>query len=128
MIKKIKFLVLVDLLKKLGKIPSISGLVINSALTTVKNKMPDVSKIVKKTKQKTEYNTKISEIVNDHDDYITTSKFKKLTKEMFKARLTQENLVTKADFDAKPTSLNKKLTQIKQSIYLLKINWKNRNI
>ena len=31
-----------------GKIPSISGLATNSALTAVENKMPDVSSLVKK--------------------------------------------------------------------------------
>ena len=42
-----------DLQKKVsdaeGKIASISGLVTNSALTAVKNKIPDVSDLVKKT-------------------------------------------------------------------------------
>ena len=41
-----------------GKIPSISGLPTNSALTIVENKIPNVSNLVKKT----DYNTKISEI------------------------------------------------------------------
>ena len=31
-----------------GKIPSITGLAINSALTVIKNKIPDVSSLVKK--------------------------------------------------------------------------------
>ena len=39
--------------------PSISGLATNSALTAVENKMPNVSSLVKKT----DYNTKISEII-----------------------------------------------------------------
>ena len=47
-----------DLQKKVsdaeGNIASISGLVTNSALTAVKNKIPDVSDLVKKT----DYNTK----------------------------------------------------------------------
>ena len=38
-----------------GKIPSISGLVTNAALTTVDSKISDVSNLVKKT----DYNTKI---------------------------------------------------------------------
>ena len=59
---------------------------------------------------------------HDHDNYITTSEFNKLTTENFAARLAQANLVTKADFDAKLTSLNKKTSQIKQNIYLLKTN------
>ena len=41
-----------------GKIPSISGLDTNSALTAVENKIPDVSSLVKKTN----YNTEISDL------------------------------------------------------------------
>ena len=41
-----------------GKIPSISGLATNSALTAVKNKKPDVRGLVKKT----DFNTKVTEI------------------------------------------------------------------
>ena len=75
-------------------------------MTAVENKIPDVSNLVKKT----DYNTNISEIENkvsdhDHDKYITTSEFNKLSTENFKARLTQANLITKTDFDAKLTSL-----------------------
>ena len=77
--------------------------------------------------KKIDYNTKISEIVNkvsgyDHDEYATTSEFNKLTTETFKARLAQANLVRKTDFDAKLKCLNKKLIQIKQSTYLLKMS------
>ena len=41
-----------------SKIPSISGLAANSALTTVENKISDLSNLVKKA----DYNSKISEI------------------------------------------------------------------
>ena len=41
-----------------GKTPSISGLGTSSALTAVKNKIPDVSSLVKKT----DFNTKVIEI------------------------------------------------------------------
>ena len=63
-----------------GKIPSISGLATNSALTAVETKIPNVSDLAQR---KTDYNTKISEIekkVSDHnhDKYITTPEFKKL--------------------------------------------------
>ena len=78
-------------------------------MTAVENKIPDVSNLV----QKTDYSTKISETENkfsdhDHDKYIATSEFNKLTAETFTARLAQGNLATKTDFDAKLTSLNKK--------------------
>ena len=105
------------------KIPSISGLAKTSALNAVENKIPDISSLVKKT----DYNTKISEIEkkvtdHNHDKYITTPEFNKFTVEIFAARFAQGNLVTKADFDTKLIGLNKKLTQVKQNIYLLKMN------
>ena len=40
-----------------GKISSIVGLAINAALTTIENKIPNISCLVKKT----DYNTKITE-------------------------------------------------------------------
>ena len=50
---------------------------------------------------KTDYNTKIKEIEAkippDHDKYITTPEFNKLTKEKFDERLKQENLASKND-------------------------------
>ena len=56
------------------KIPDTSSLATKTALTTVENKIPDVSNLVKKT----DYNTKITDIENklnnhDHDKYINTS-------------------------------------------------------
>ena len=70
-----------------NKIPSITGLATNSALTVVGNKIPDVSGLVKKI---TDYNTKISEIkkkVSDHnhDKYITTPEFNNLAAGVFTA-------------------------------------------
>ena len=80
-----------------GKIPNITGLATNSELTDVKNKIPDVSSLVKKT----DYNTKSSEIenkVNDHnhDKYITTPEFNTLAADIFNARLAaQTDLIKK---------------------------------
>ena len=59
-----------------GKIPSTSGLATNSALTTVENKMPDVSSLVKKPDYDADIEKKVTD--HDHDKYITTSKFNKL--------------------------------------------------
>ena len=61
---------------------------------------------------------KVNEIENKitdhtHDKYISTPEFNKLTAKNFAARLTQANLVTKADFDNKLTSLNRKITSNK---------------
>ena len=49
-------------------------------MTAVENKIPDVSNLVKKT----DYDAKITDIEkkvtdHDHDKYITTSEFNKLT-------------------------------------------------
>ena len=58
-----------------------------TALTAVENTVTNVSNLVKKT----DYSTKISEIENkittdhDHDKYVTTQEFKKLTSENFTA-------------------------------------------
>ena len=106
-----------------GKIPSISGLAITTALTAVENKIPDVSNLVKKT----DYNTKIDEIkkkITDHnyDKYITIAELNKLTTENFVTRLAQANLasksdiansVNKTDFNEELKNLNKKVTSNK---------------
>ena len=61
--------------------------------------MPNVSNLVKKA----DYNTKIIKIENkvttdhDHNKYITTQEFNKLTSENFSASLAQANLASKND-------------------------------
>ena len=50
---------------------------------------------------------------HNHDKYIDTSEFNKLAADVFNARLAQANLITKTDFDAKLSSLNRKITQNK---------------
>ena len=77
--------------------------------------------------KKTDCNTRITDIENklnnhDHDKYINTSEFNKLAADVFNARIAQANLITKTDFDAKLSSLNRKITIINQNIYLLKMN------
>ena len=59
--------------------------------------------------KKTDYNTKLNEIEktrknadHNHDKYITTPEFNKLTAENFAVRLAQSSFVTKTDFDNKP--------------------------
>ena len=65
-------------------------------MTTVENKIPNVSNLVKKT----DHNTKVNEIEkktthHNHDKYVTTQEFNKLTTENFNARFVQANLVPK---------------------------------
>ena len=105
-----------------NKIPDISNLATTIALIVVENKIPNVSNLVKKT----DYNTKFSETENkittdlDHDKYITTQEFNKLTSE--KLKLKQTNLVSKndtadfvkkADFDDKLKKLNELSKRVK---------------
>ena len=94
-----------------NKIPDVSSLATKTALTVVENKIPDVSSSVKKT----DYSTRITEIENkltdhNHYKYITTPEFNTLAASVFNSRWTQANLITKTDFDAKLSGLNKKVT------------------
>ena len=68
--------------------------------------------------RKTDYDTKVTEIENklnnhNHDKYITTPEFNTLAADFFNARLSQANLVAKADFHDKLWSLNKRVTKNK---------------
>ena len=58
---------------------------------------------------------------HNHDKYITSPEFNTLAADVFNSRLAQANLTTKTDFDAKLSSLNRKITANK-SIYLLKMS------
>ena len=101
-----------------NKIPDISNLATKTALTAIENKIPSVSNLVKKT----DYNTKITDIENklnnhNHDKYIDTSEFNKLTSDVFNVRLAQANLITKTDYNAKLSS--RKITQNKSKHLLV---------
>ena len=109
-----------------GTIPSTTNLATNSALTVVKNNIPDFRSLVTRT----DYNKKIPDIEKkitdqDHDEYIITSEFNKLTTENFKARLAQATLIRKTDFDAKLNSLNKKINSNKAKHLLVENEFKN---
>ena len=110
-----------------NKIPNITKLTTTTALTVVENKIPYVSNLVKRTV----FYTKISEIEkkittdHDHDKYITTQEFNKLTLENFTARVAQANLasksdianfVKKADFDDNVKKLYKNVTSSKNEL------------
>ena len=88
-------------------------------MTTVENKIPSISALVKKT----DYNTKITDIENilnnhNHDKYVATSDFNTLAADVFNARLAQAHVITKTDFDAKLLSLNRKITANKTKHFL----------
>ena len=83
----------------MGKIPDVTNLARKTALTTVENKIPSVSNLVKNA----DYNTKLTENENklknhNHGKYITTPEFNKLAADAFNARLEQANLVNKNRF------------------------------
>ena len=75
-------------------------------------------------------NTKVTEIEkkkltdHNHDIYITTPEFNKLTAEVFDARLARANFVTKADFDDKQKSLNQKNNSNKTKNLLVENEYK----
>ena len=82
----------------------------------MENKIPSIRNLVNKT----DYNTKVTEIKNklnnhNHGKYIDTSKFNKLTADVFNARIVQANLITKTEFDSKFSNLNRKITKNKTS-------------
>ena len=94
-------------------------------MTAVENKIPDVSSLFRKT----DYNTKISELEkkltdHNHEKYINTPEFNKLTAEYFAARLKQVNLVTNTDFDDKLKSLNKEMASKKKKHVVLENEFK----
>ena len=64
------------------------------------------------------HNTKVTEIEkklteHNHDKYIDTSEFNKLTADFFNTRIAQASLITKTDFDAKLSNLNRNTTSNK---------------
>ena len=94
-----------------NKIQDVSSLATRTTFIAVENKIPSVSSLVKKT----DYDTKVVEIEkkladHNHNKYITTPDFNTLASSVFNARLARTNLITKADFDAKLSSLNRKAT------------------
>ena len=107
-----------------SKTPNNTNLANETSLTVVENKIPSVSNNLV---WQTDYNAKINEsekeITNhNHDKYITTPEFNKLTLENITARLKQANLasksnivnfVNKTDFDNKLPNFNKRINSNK---------------
>ena len=104
---------------------SYSGLAKYAALTEVKNKIPNINSLVKKT----DYDVKITKLEkkltdHNHDKYITTPEFNTLAADVFNARLAQANSITKTDFDAKLSSLNRNIIANKSKYLLVENEWK----
>ena len=72
--------------------------------------------------------SKVENKIPNHDDYITTPEFNRLTAENFTAWLTQTNLVNKTDFDNnKLININKKITSNKTKyVEAEKNRWYNK--
>ena len=56
---------------------------------------------------------------HNHDKYITTPEFNKLATNVFNTRIAQANLITKTDFDAKLSTLTRKITSNKTRYLLI---------
>ena len=104
-ILKIKYLILLTyttLNTKINyiknEIPSITNLTTTDAFTTVENKIPNVSDLVKKAG----YIPKISKMENK---YFTTSDYNKFTSNKLDAKITQKQLVNEYDLNEKIKTL-----------------------
>ena len=103
-----------------NKIPDANSLATKTAVTAVENKIPNVSSSVKKADHDTkfaDFEKKLTD--HNHEKYITTPKFNTLAADIFNARLAREMLVTKTDFYAKLSSLNRKITSNKTNHLLV---------
>ena len=93
-----------------NKIADESNLATKTAPTAVENKISSVSSLVKKKYYSTIISGLEKKLTNhNHHKYITTPEFDTLAVDVFNARLAQVNLMTKTDFDAKLSSLNRKI-------------------
>ena len=61
---------------------------------------------------------------HNHDKCITTPEFNNFAADVFNAKLAQANLIAKTDFDAKLSSLNRKITSNKSKYLLVENEFK----
>ena len=95
-------------------IPDVSSLATKAALTAGENKIPSVSNLVTKT---SELEKKLTD--DNHDKYVAASEFNTLATDVFNTGLAQANLITKTGFDAKLSSLNRKVIENKSKNLLV---------
>ena len=86
-----------------------------------------------KKKKKKDSGKKITEIEkkltdHNHGKYITSPEFNTLAANVFNSRLAQANLITKTDFDAKVSSLNRKITSDKSKNLLGESELKKKHL
>ena len=93
-------------------------------MTTVENKIPEVSGLVKRADYNTNCNftSEIENKVSDHnhDKYITAPEFNTLATTVFNARLARANLVTKTAFDTELKKISDIVTSNKRKHFLVK--------
>ena len=99
-------------------IPDISNLATKTTLTAVENKIANVSNLVNKT----DYNTKVTEIENKLNNHNHKKYIDPQPADVFNSRIAQANLITKIDFDAKLSKLNREITSNKTKYLLVKMN------
>ena len=104
-----------------NKIPDISNLAANSVLTTVENKIPDVNSLVKKT----DFNSKITEVENKIPSISSLATNSPLTAVENKILTNVTNLVTKTNSDAKLKAISDRVTKNKSKDLLLNNELKN---
>ena len=103
------------------KIPNVTDFVRKTKPTELENKIPDVSSLATKTEIE-----KLLKLKRNLLIMITTSMT--LAANVFNARLALANLITKADFDAKLSSLNKKVTSNQTKHLLIENELKLKDI
>ena len=102
-----------------NKIPDVSSLATKTALTAVENKTPSVSNLVRKKQTVTQklVSFKKSLLIMIMINMLLLQNF--LAANAFNTRLSQTNLIIKTDFDAKLSSLNRKITENKSKHLLV---------
>ena len=103
------------------KIPNVTDFVRKTKPTELQNKIPDVSSLATKTEIE-----KLLKLKRNLLIMIMTSMT--LAANVFNARLALANLITKADFDAKLSSLNKKVTSNQTKHLLIENELKLKDI
>ena len=96
-----------------------------TALTTVENKIPSISNLLKKKQTMTQKLLELKRnllIINNHDKYIATPELFTLDASDFNARLAEANLVTKTDFDNSVSNLDRKIVAHKKNLPQMKIS------
>ena len=86
--------------------------VLNTKIIEFDNKISNTSRLMTTTVLNTT-NNEVEHKMLDHAKYITTPEFNKLTAENFEIWLKKFYLMSKTDFDNKPTSFNIKITSYK---------------